>query len=194
MQPSSTVNSAVATAPSLRAVEAFARDLLSLTRNGRVYPRGHPFLLQLCERLLAGVARDLPAPLDVGITNGELVVAGQFFGGAGTRAGQLAGLLHGCKLLRMVWSVGATAADVEGLAAVLARDDLQAGQVCDTLLEAGVHTIALEPLALERIHGAFRPGESSSGPLAVDGATRAREAWQWLLHDDATPEQLMAKA
>jgi hypothetical protein len=157
-----------------------------------VYPPAHPFLLDLCERLLTGVERDLPVPLDMGITNGELVVGAQFYGGAGTRTEQLAGLLHGRKLLRMVWSPGVGAGDVEGFAGVLGRDDLQAGQVCDALLAAGVHTIAVEPLTLERIHGAFWPGAADSPDPDAGGADRAREAWQWLLHEDTTPEQLTA--
>ncbi|GAB4260180.1 MAG: hypothetical protein Kow0092_08880 [Deferrisomatales bacterium] len=64
------------------AVEAFARDLLALTRAVRVYPSGHPYLGGLAERLIAG-ARVLPDPVRLAVTPRELMLDDVAVGGPG---------------------------------------------------------------------------------------------------------------
>lgn len=172
------------TAEIARALEALSRDLLALFRGVRVYPPGHRFVRDLAGRLVALVARDLPAPLSLGVTSKDLAVGAHLVGGRNTRASELAAFLHGRKVLRVAWDPQTAAADVVGFAEVLADPKPQGEDLPAALRRKKVYGIEVEPLALERIHDLFR--ETPRSP-ADGGETRGREAWLWLLGDEVSP-------
>ncbi len=153
------------------AVEAFARELLALVRGVRVYPPSHPYLQGVVARLLAGVESDLPAALSLGVTPSELWVGEVGAGGKGTRAAQLAALLHGKKALRVRWAPTATADDALAFAAALADPALEGPSLGAALVDRGVGTIEVASLNLACLHDTF----------AEAGGVGGKEAWQWLL-------------
>ncbi len=168
-----------------RAVEALSRDLLALTRGVRVYPPGHPFLRDLGERLVAIVRRSLPDPLNLGVTSSELAVGSSFVGGRGSRASQLAVLLHARKVVRVRWARGATPREVTILAGLLADPKAQAEGIRRALQEGKVYSLDVEALALDRIHESFREGSRREG-----AGREGREAWLWLLNEEVSPERV----
>ncbi|MBI5016660.1 MAG: HEAT repeat domain-containing protein [Deltaproteobacteria bacterium] len=168
-----------------RVLEAFSRDLLALSRSVRVYPPDHPFLTSLAERLTTALAAPLPVPLSLGVTSRELAVGGRFFGDRDSRTAELAAHLHGRKVLRVTWTGETSPPDIVALAELLANPRLSGDDLDKALRRRRVFSIEVEPLVLERIHESFQqaPGH---GPREGGG----REAWQWLLDGDASPEEL----
>ncbi len=173
-----------------RALEAFARDLLALARGVRVYPQGHPHLQAVADRLLEGARCDLPVPLDLGVLPGELSVGTSYTGDKSPRAAQLAALLHGKKILRLLWTREVTADQAARFARLLTDPALHGQRLRDALPAQGIQTIDLDVLDLLRLHDTFQESSHGEGG-AVDA--RRREAWDWLLQDGVTPRDV-AKA
>jgi len=168
-----------------QSLESFSRDLLALVRAIRVYPPAHPFLQNLTGRLVAMVGGPLPAPLVLGVTSRELSVAGRFVGGKDSRAAELAAFLHGRKVLRVTWTRETGHSDVTRFAELLGDPKLSGEDLGRALRRRRVFAIDLEPLVLERIHEAFQ-----QAPRGAPRKSGGREAWQWLLSGEASPEDI----
>lgn len=168
------------------ALEAFARDLLALVRGVRVYPSSHPYLGGLAERLMAGLRRDLPEPLELCILPDEVQAGAAYAGGRNTRAGQLSAHLHARKVLRVVWTGAVTRDHLFGFADLLADPALGGEELRQALVARGIPTIALDLLDLARIHETFQ--EVGRGEPHRDRLDR--EGWEWLLGDAVGPEEI----
>jgi hypothetical protein len=167
-----------------REIEAFSRDLLALIRGVRVYPQGHSFLTERAERLVRQVADRFADPLSLGVTPGELTLGDASVGGRQRRAAELAAFLHQRKVARLVVTKAATCAHLLTAAHLLSDPRRSGEQLGKDLGLAGITTLSLPPLQLEKIHQAFREQARDEAP------GRGQEAWHWLLDGEVTPDRV----
>ncbi len=174
----------------VKALEDFARDLLTLTKTFAVYPEGHPAPLNVAERLSRWRLADEGGEdqVSIGFTPTRLLVGNCFYGTAGSRCEALAAYFHGRKVMRLTWSTRVTGADVMGFAALLASTRLAGAELCDALHAAGSYAVGLEPLEVAKIHGTLTlDGRREAGK---DAGERSLEAWLWLQSDALQPAEL----
>ena len=167
-----------------RMFEAFALDLMRLVRAVRVYPKTHPFLAGVLERINHNILFDPKGLFTFGVTPTELVVGGEFIGG---RTAGLAGFLHSRKILRVLWTREARPDDVWKFAQVLSSGKIEGEDLRRKLHSEGVYTIDVEPLQLDQIHGEILVERSD--PRA-DQERRRKQAWISLIKKDTSAEQL----
>jgi hypothetical protein len=165
-------------------IEAFALDLMRLVRAVRVYPKTHPFIAGLLERIHQNILFDPKGLFAFGVTPTELVAGGDFVGG---RAAGLAGFLHSRKILRVLWTREAKPDDVWKFAEVLTSGKIEGEDLRRRLHSEGVYTIDVEPLQLDQIHGDLLAETSES---KADQERRRRQAWIALIKKDTPAEQL----
>lgn len=170
-----------------RELENFARDLLALVRGVRVYPEGHSFLAERAERLVRQIADRFADPLSLGITPTELALEGVFVGGRQRRAAELAAFLHKRKVARLVVRKAATCAQLIATAHLLSDLRRTGADLAQGLAQAGITTLTLEPLQLEKIHEAFR---EEAADRAAGATGRGQAAWHWLLDGEITPNRI----
>lgn len=166
-----------------RKVEAFALNLLHLIRGVRVYPTKHPTLLEVARNVLNSAPLDSAGSLTIGVTSKELIVLGEFVGG---KASSLASMLHGRKVLQLLWTKDATLDDVWTFARVMSTPKLE-GEELQEKLRSEVFTINIEPLKLAQIHSKIT--DTIKDP-AEDPEQRRRRAWLVLMSHEAPVEEL----
>jgi hypothetical protein len=168
-----------------RKVEAFALNLLHLIRSVRVYPTKHPRLLEVAKNVLNSTPLDSQGSLTIGITSKELVVSGEF---VARKASSLASMLHGRKVLQILWTKDVTLEDVWAFARVMSSPKLE-GDELRRRLRSEVSTIDIEPLNLDQIHTEISDTVKASEDNPEE---RRRHAWLVLMVQEAPPEQLAA--
>jgi hypothetical protein len=168
-----------------RKVEAFALNLLHLIRSVRVYPTKHPRLLGVAKNVLNSTPLDSQGSLTIGITSKELVVSGEF---VARKASSLASMLHGRKVLQILWTKDVTLEDVWAFAKVMSSPKLE-GDELRRRLRSEVSTIDIEPLNLDQIHTEISDTVKASEDNPEE---RRRHAWLVLMVQEAPPEQLAA--
>jgi hypothetical protein len=174
--------------PNAATVESFARDLHQLVHSVRLYPIGHPAVVLAAEHLIGDLSACIGRALTIGVGKTELEISGAFYGKAGSRASQLAQLLHERRILRLEWSRDAETSHILRFASLLAADSSSGTEIDRQLRWSGIHTIRVEPLDLARIHDAFREGPAPD--RAQTPEEQRREAWLFLQRPDVDLEAL----
>jgi hypothetical protein len=169
----------------IRSVEAFSLELVRLIGAAGIYPGQHPSARAIAEKVVALAPVDSTGTLTIGVTPGELVVAGQFMSGKFTR---LANLLYVRKILRIIWTKDVRPEDVLVFAQLLSTPKTAATELRRKLHAEGVYTIDFEPLEIQQIHGAI---DETATDVEVNAVQRRRQAWM-LLMDQDTPAEYVA--
>jgi hypothetical protein len=112
-----------------------------------------------------------------------LIVLGEFVGG---KASSLASMLHGRKVLQLLWTKDATLDDVWTFAQVMTTPKLE-GEELQEKLRSEVFTINIEPLKLAQIHSKIT--DTIKDP-AEDPEQRRRRVWLVLMSHEAPVEEL----
>jgi hypothetical protein len=169
--------------PLNRKVEVFALNLLHLIRGVRVYPTRHPTLLEVAKKALMSAPLDSLGSLTIGVTSKELIVSGEFIAG---KASGLASMLHGRKVLQLLWTKGVTLEDVWTFARMISTPKLE-GEELREKLRAELLTIDIETLKLAQVHSKVM--DTPKDP-EEDPEYRRRRAWLILMSQEAPVEQL----
>ena len=119
----------------------------------------------------------------MGVTSKELIVFGEFIAG---KASSLASMLHGRKVLQLLWTKDATLEDAWNFARVISTPKLE-GEELREKLRSEVFTIDIEPLKLTQIHGKITDTTKDS---SEDPEQRRRRAWLVLMTHEAPVDQL----
>ena len=167
------------TAESARALEAFARDLLILTKTFSVYPDGHPAPRRVAERIAEWTLPDGRRDLSLGFTPTRLLLEQRFFGTPGSRCEALAAHFHARKIMRLTWASGVAASDVSALSSVMASTRLDGAELREAVRSRGCVALDLEPLDATKIHGALSLGSAADRDSKL-GEERSLQAWLWL--------------
>jgi len=169
--------------PLNKKVEGFALNLLHLIRGVRVYPTRHPTLLEVARKVFMSAPLDSMGSLTIGVTSKELIVSGEFIAG---KASGLASMLHGRKVLQLLWTKDVTLEDVWTFARMISTPKLEGDELREKL-RAELLTIDIETLKLAQIHSKVM--DTTKDP-EEEPEYRRRRAWLILMSQEAPVEQL----
>ncbi len=162
-----------------RSLEAFARDLLILTKTFSVYPEGHPAPRRVAARIAEWTPPGGRRDLSLGFTPTRLLLGQRFFGAPGSRCEALAAHFHARKIMRLTWTSSVDPGEVSALSSVMASSRLDGVELRDAVRGRGCVALDLEPLDATKIHGALSLGPAA-GQDSQAGEERSLQAWLWL--------------
>lgn len=175
----------------VKELDDMSRDLMLLTKTVAIYPEGHPQVAQMARRLAAWAMKAKGRDgITIGVTGSELIIDGQFYGGADTRIETLARRLHAKRIAKVHWKDGIKESEVYGFAKVLADQKINGDEIVTALTELGIANVGVTGLDLGALHERMRLMDND---FSSADRERSKKIWQWLQEVAGTPTDL-AKA